>query len=134
MDLVKIDGKVYDALVAAIQEKAGIVEGKNKGTSLYKEREIRDITGIKYEHNITFAPNDDAPELFDELFSYLFDNIRESVQLEVVHGQKTISYEAAYSTGQRSVEYIRKEKDETEFIGWGEITVDFRSIEAVITE
>lgn len=131
MDLVKIDGKVYDALVMAISEKATVVEGKNKGTSLYKEREIRDITGIKYEHSITFAPNDDLPEMFDELFSYLFDNIRESVQLEVVHGQKAISYEAAYSTGQREVEYIDGKAD---FVGWNELTVAFRSIEAVITE
>ena len=138
MDLVKIDGKVYDALVTAISEKADIKEGKNKGTSLHREREIRDIAGIKYEHSITFAPSDDAPELFDELFSYLFDSIRESVQLEVVHGQQTISYEAAYSTGQRSVGYIRKDKDDegndTEFVGWNELTVAFRSIEAVITE
>ena len=131
MDLVKIDGVVRDAIVTAIQEKATVIEGKNKGTSLYKEREIRDIIGIKYEHSVTFAPSEEAPELFDELFSYLFDNIRESVQLEVVHGQKTISYEAAYSTGQRAVEYIN---NKTEFVGWNELTVVFRSIEAVITE
>ena len=110
MDLVKIDGVVYDVLVAALQEKSQIVEGKNSGTSLHKEREIRDIIGIKYAHSITFAPNDEAPELFDALFSYLFDNVRESVMLEVVHGQKTIAYEAAYSTGARAVDYISKIK------------------------
>ena len=131
MDLVKIGGKVYDVLVVAISEKATVIEGKNKGTSLYRNREIRDIVGIKYEHTVTFAPNDEAPELFDELFSYLFDSIRESVELEIVHGQQTISYEASYSTGQRAVEYIN---GKTDFVGWGELTVAFRSIEAVITE
>ena len=129
MDLVKIDGVVYDVLVTALQEKASVVEGKNSGTALYRQREIRDIEGIKYAHSITFAPNDEAPELFDNLFSYLFDNIRESVMLEVVHGQTTISYEAAYSTGARSVEYIDGKAD---FVGWGEITVEFRSIETVV--
>lgn len=132
MDLVKIDGVVYDALVTAIQEKAQVVEGQNRGTALYRDRSIRDIKGIKYAHSITFAPNDEAPEMFDELFSYLFDNIRESVMIEVVHGQKTISYEAEYSTGARAVDYITKNGDETEVVGWNELTVDFVSMETVI--
>ena len=131
MELVKIDGMVLDAIVTAISEKAEVVEGKNKGTSLYRNREIRDITGIKYEHSVTFAPNDEAPELFDKLFSYLFDNVRESVQLDIVHGQDHIKYEAAYSTGQRAVEYIR---DRDDFVGWNELTVTFRSIETIVTE
>lgn len=137
MDLVKIDGVVYDVLVTALQEKSQVVEGKNSGGAIYRDREIRDLIGIKYAHSITFAPNDKAPEMFDDLFSYLFDNIRESVILEVVHGQKTITYEAAYSTGARAVDYISKIKDadteeETDFIGWGDLTVEFRSIETVI--
>lgn len=129
MDLVKIDGVVCDVLVTALQEKANVVEGANSGTAISKDREIRDIKGIKYAHSITFAPNDEAPEMFDWLFSYLFDNIRESVMLEVVHGQDTINYEAAYSTGARSVDYI---DGKTDFVGWGELTVEFRSIETVI--
>ena len=129
MDLVKINGKVMDAIVTAIGEKVEIIEGKNSGTALYKQREIRDIIGIKYAHSITFAPNDEAPELFDELFSELFDNVQESVMLEVVHGQKTISYEACYSTGARNVEYIN---GKTDFVGWTELTVDFRSRETII--
>ncbi len=129
MDLVKIDGVVYDVLVTALQRKATVVEGGNNGTALYRQREIRDIEGIKYAHSITFAPNNEAPELFDRLFSYLFDSIRESVMLEVVHGQETISYEAAYSTGSQPIEYI---DGKTGFVGWGELTVEFRSIETVI--
>lgn len=138
MDLVKIDGKTYDVLVTAIQEVATVVEGSNTGTALYRQREIRDILGVKYAHSITFSPNDEAPELFDELFSYLFDNIRKSVQLEVVHGQDTIIYEAAYSSGSRKVDYISKKKtaedNEIDFVGWDEVTVDFRSIETVVNE
>lgn len=129
MDLVKIDGTVYDVLVTAIQETAEVVEGGNKGTALYRQREIRDIAGIKYAHSITFSPNDEAPELFDDLFSYLFDNIRESVQLEVVHNQTTVIYEATYSTGSRAVDYIN---EKTDFIGWNELTVDFKSIETIV--
>lgn len=134
MDLVKIDGVVYDSLVVALQETADYVEGPNSGTALYRDRSIRDIKGIKYTHSITFAPSEEAPEMFDELFSYLFDNIRDSVMLEVVHGQKTISYEAEYSTGARAVEYITKNGEQPEFVGWGDFTVVFRSKETVINE
>ena len=98
MDLVKIDGVVYDVLVSALEEKAEKVQGGNTGTALYRNREIQDIAGIKYAHNITFSPNENAPELFDSLFSYLFDNVRESVSLEVVHGQETISYRVTRRT------------------------------------
>lgn len=137
MDLVKIDGVVYDVLVSALEEKAEKVQGKNSGTALYRDRSIPDIIGYKYIHTITFSPSDEAPEMLDELFSYLFDTVRESVMLEVVHGQKTISYEAEYSTGGRRVAYIAKTKDadteeETEFIGWDDLTVEFRSMETII--
>lgn len=137
MDLVKIDGVVYDVLVTAIEEIPEVVEGNNIGTALYRQRDIRDIAGIKYAHKITFSPSEENPELFDSLFSYLFDNIRESVLIEVPHGQETINYEARYSTGSRRVNYISKRKDadteeETDFIHWDDLTVDFRSIETVI--
>lgn len=129
IDLVKIDGVAYDVLVSAIEEKPEVVEGGNSGTALYRQRDIRDIVGIKYAHSITFSPNEQNPDLFDELFSYLFDNIRESVTLEVVHGQTTISYEARYATGARRVAYIDDNRD---FVGWDDLTVEFRSIETVI--
>lgn len=133
MDLVKVDGVVYDVLVSAIEETAEKVQGGNSGTALYRQRDILDIAGIKYGHKITFTPNDEAPELFDQLFSYLFDNVRESVSIEVVHGQGTINYEATYTTGARSVSYIsKKDGEEEEYIGWDELTIDFRSRETVI--
>lgn len=137
MDLVKINGVVYDVLVSAIQEKASVVEGKNSGTALYRQRDIRDIVGIKYAHSITFSPSDEAPEKFDELFSELFDKIHESVFLEVVHGQDVLAYEATYTTGSRNVAYISKKtnaetEEETDLVGWDELTVDFVSRETIV--
>jgi hypothetical protein len=137
LDLVKIDGNVFDVHISAIEEKAEKVQGKNSGTALYRQREIPDTVGIKYAHSITFSPKENAPESFDQLFSYLFDNVRDSVMLEAVHGQKTITYEATYNTGGRRVSYINKiqnpdTEEETEFVGWDDLTVEFRSIETVI--
>ena len=123
--LCKIDGKSYDVLVTAVQEAVEIKEGPNIGVAIARNREIRDITGIMFGHSITFDCDND-PVVFDELYSYLFENIRPSVMLEVVHNQKTITYEAAYNTGSRSVSRIN---DDTNEVYWTELTVDFRPIE-----
>lgn len=128
LNIVKIDGVSYDVLVTAVQETFNVVEGDNSGIALFRNREIRDITGIKIGHAITFAPDND-PEIFDNLCNYLFGAIRESVAIEVVHNQTTIGYEAAYNTGSRSVAHI---DDNTDTVYWNELTVEFRPIENYI--
>lgn len=128
IDLVKIDGVSYDVLVAAIEERFEVVEGANSGTALYRQREIRDMAGIKIGHNITFDPAND-PAALDALCDYLFGSLRESVVLEVVHNQTTISYEAAYNTGARRVAHI---DDTNDIVYWDGLTIEFRPIETQI--
>lgn len=123
--LCKIDGKSFDVLVTAIGETTNIIEGKNAGTALYRQREIRDILGVKIGHSVTFAPDNDY-EAFDELYEYLFGSIRPSVNVEIVHGNSTISYEAAYNTATRGVAHI---DDDNDIVYYGEMTVEFRPIE-----
>jgi hypothetical protein len=125
ISLCKIDGTSFDAIITAIQEKTEILEGANSGVAISKDREIRDITGIKIGHAITFDPDAD-PVLFDDLYDYLFGSIKQSVFIEAVHNQKTITYEAAYNTCDRSVSHI---DEDNEVIYWGELTVEFRPIE-----
>lgn len=125
LTLCKIDGKSYDVLVTAIDEKTEIIEGANSGLALFRQREIRDIQGVKIGHAVTFAPDNDV-EAFEELYDYLFKSIRPSVNVEIVHGQKTINYEAAYNTCNRRVSHI---DDENDIVFWDEMTVDFRPIE-----
>lgn len=128
--LCKIDGRSFDVLITAIGERFEVVEGKNSGIALYRQREIRDVSGVKIGHSITFSPNND-PEAFDELTEYLFGTVRPSVMLEAVHGQKSITYEAAYNTGSRNVSHI---DDVNETVYWDELTVDFRPIENQVNE
>lgn len=125
INLCKIDGKSYDVLVTAIAETTEIIEGANSGIALSRQREIRDIRGIKIGHAVTFAPDNDV-EAFDELYDDLFGRIRPSVFVEIVHGQKTISYEAAYNTCVRNVAHI---DDDNDAVYWDELTVEFRPIE-----
>ena len=123
--LCKIDGKPFDVLVTAIEETPEIIEGENSGTSIYRQREIRDIKGIKIGHNVTFAADKD-PLVFDELYDYLFKTIRPSVMIECVSGQKSIQYEAAYNTTSRSVAHI---DENTDTVYYNEMTVAFRPME-----
>lgn len=129
LTLVKIDGVTYDAAVTAIAETFNVLEGHNTGTALYRQREIRDLTGIKIGHTVTFAADND-PEAFDALCDHLFGTVREYVELEIVHNQKTISYQAAYNTGSRRVAHI---DDNTDTVYWDELTVEFRPMETQIS-
>lgn len=130
INLVNIDGVNYDVLVTAIEENYEVVEGKNSGIALYRSREIRDISGVKIGHNITFAADND-PIAFDALVSHLFNSVREFVNLEVVHGQTTINYEAAYNTGSRRVAHI---DDANDVVYWDELTVEFRPMECQVNK
>lgn len=128
LSLVKIDGTSYDVLVTAIAENYNVVEGPNSGVALYRQREIRDLAGIKIGHSVTFAPDND-PDAYDALCAYLFGTLREYVTLEIVHDQDVISYEAAYNTGSRRVSHI---DDDNDVVYWTELTVDFRPMETQI--
>ena len=128
ISLVKIDGVSYDVLVTAIQETFEVVEGSNSGTALYRQREIRDLAGIKIGHSVTFAAGND-PEALDGLCSHLFGSLRESVVLDIVHNQDVISYEAAYNTGSRRVAHI---DDVNDVVYWDELTVQFRPMETQV--
>lgn len=129
LNLVKIDGVSYDVLVTAIEETFEVVEGSNSGIALYRQREIRDLAGIKIGHRVTFSGGDNPAE-FDRLVAYLFGSLREFVTLEAVHDQDVISYEAAYNTGSRRVRNI---DDENDTVYWDELTVEFRPMETQIS-
>lgn len=129
LNLIKIDGVSYDVLVVAIEETFEVVEGGNSGIALYRQREIRDLAGIKIGHRVTFGAGEN-PEMFDALVGYLFGSLREYVTIEAVHDQDVISYEAAYNTGSRRVRHI---DDENDTVYWDELTVEFRPMETQVS-
>lgn len=123
--LCKIDGRSFDVLVTGIQRNFNVIEGSNSGTAIAKQRELRDILGVKIGHSVSFA-GDENPEEYEALIDYLFGSIRESVMIDIIHGQKRIQYEAAYNTASDSVSHIDNDND---VVYWNELTVDFRPIE-----
>jgi PAS domain-containing protein len=130
MTLFKIDGIEFDVIVTGIQRNFNVIEGSNSGTAIHKQRELRDILGVKIGHSVSVA-GDENPEEYEALVNYLFGSIRESVMIEVIHNQTHIQYEAAYNTASDSVSHIDHDND---VVYWNELTVDFRPIEMQITK
>ena len=128
LTICKIDGQDFGTIVTAVEEKFNVVEGSNSGYAVHRNREIRDILGIKIGHVVTFAADND-PIAFDALTDYLFKTVRPSVMVEVIDGQGALPYEAAYNTGSRRVSHIDEENG---VVYWDELTVEFRSLETQI--
>lgn len=87
---------------------------------------IRDIIGTYLGHKITvFRRGDDYAGL-DEFWEYLYQHsIDDSVLLEAADGQKTISYQAYYTSASQDIEKVEKGVN-----FWGEIEVNFIPIDA----
>lgn len=130
MTLCKIDGIEFDVLVTGIQRNFNVIEGSNSGIAIRKQRELRDILGVKIGHSVSFS-GDENPEEYEALVNYLFGSIRESVMIDIIHNQTHIQYEAAYNTASDSVSHIDNDND---VVYWNELTVEFRPIEMQITK
>jgi hypothetical protein len=95
MNYVKIDGTVWDVAVSILEyeENFSVLDGENAGRVKANARMVRDIYGTFLGHKITFFRKGDHYAAFDALWDYL-KQPRESVMLEAVDGQDSISYEA----------------------------------------
>ena len=122
MNYIKLNGVEFDADVAisAYNRNFNVLDGPNAGRVL-TGRMIRDVIGTYLGHKITvFRRGDDYAGL-DEFWEYLYQHsIDDSVLLEAADGQKTISYQAYYTSASQDIEKVEKG-----VIFWGEIEVNF---------
>ena len=127
MNYIKLNGVEFDADVAisAYNRNFNVLDGPNAGRVL-TERMIRDVIGTYLGHKITvFRRGDDYAGL-DEFWEYLYQHsIDDSVLLEAADGQKTISYQAYYTSASQDIEKVEKGVN-----FWGEIEVNFIPIDA----
>jgi hypothetical protein len=127
MNYIKLNGVEFDADVAisAYNRNFNVLDGPNAGRVL-TGRMIRDVIGTYLGHKITvFRRGDDYAGL-DEFWEYLYQHsIDDSVLLEAADGQKTISYQAYYTSASQDIEKVEKG-----VIFWGEIEVNFIPIDA----
>ena len=127
MSYIKLNGVEFDADVAisAYNRNFNVLDGPNAGRVLAGKM-IRDIIGTYLGHKITvFRRGDDYAGL-DEFWEYLYQHsIDDSVLLEAADGQKTISYQAYYTSASQDIEKVEKGGN-----FWGEIEVNFIPIDA----
>ena len=127
MSYIELNGVEFDADVAisAYNRNFNVLDGPNAGRVLAGKM-IRDIIGTYLGHKITvFRRGDDYAGL-DEFWEYLYQHsIDDSVLLEAADGQKTISYQAYYTSASQDIEKVEKGVN-----FWGEIEVNFIPIDA----
>ena len=128
MSYVKINGIEFDTIVAisSIEENLNVLDGENVGRVLSGRME-RDIIGAYIGHKITFFNGKDNAK-FDELWDYLVaHSVDDFVMLEAADGQKSIAYEAYYTSMKRELGMAQNGVNY-----WREIEVNFIPMEAQI--
>lgn len=131
IDVVKIDGKVYDVLVTELSENFNVLYSENTGRTVsVGAKMVLDPLGTFYGHSVTFARKKGHEDEYDDLFEYLSEPRTEGMFVEIVHGQDTLWYDAYVSNGERRLKRI---DPKTGKVHWGEFTVNFIPMEAQVT-
>ena len=130
MNYCVIDGKSYDVIVTGIEESFSILYTENTGrTASLGARMTLDPLGTFFSHKVTFRRSKENYAEFDRLYNFLSTPRYDGFQIEIVHNQTTIKYDAYVSQGtrtlQRIVERIKK-------VLWGELAVNFIPMEAQV--
>lgn len=127
MNYIKINGVSFDVNVAisAYSRNFNVLDGENAGRTL-SGRMVRDVIGTYIGHNVTVFRKGDNYQGLDAFWDYLIQHSTDdSVLLEAADGQKTISYQAYYTSGTQDIEKV-----ENGINYWGEIQVNFIPIDA----
>lgn len=129
MSYIKINGIEFDADVAISKytRSFSVLDGDNAGRVM-TGRMIRDIIGTYLGHKITVFRRGDNYKGLDEFWNYLYKHsVDDYVKLEAADGQRTISYEAYYTSASQELEKV-----ENGVNYWGDIEVSFVPMDAQI--
>ena len=130
MDLVKIGGEVYDVFVDDISENFNILYSDNTERSVSKgARMVLDPLGTFYGHEITFRRKPGKENEFDRLFTYISKPRYDGINVEIVHNQTTLNYEAYISTGTRKLQRYDEVNNK---VYWSSFTVNIVPMEAQV--
>ncbi len=130
MNIIKIDGRIYDVLVTELSENFNILYSDQTGRTIDVGAEMfLDPLGTFYGHKITFARKGGKEREYDLLFEYLSKPRNVGVEIEAVHGQDMISYSAYVSSGERQ---LRKVDINTGKVIWGAFSANFIPMKAQV--
>jgi hypothetical protein len=121
MNYLRINNQPFDVTVAisGIEESFNVLDGENAGRVL-SGKMVRDIIGTYIGHKVTFF-NGKSRSDFDALWDYLIaHSVDDSVLLEAADGQSSISYQAYYTSGTRTLRTAADGVNQ-----WDEIEINF---------
>lgn len=130
MDYCKIGGRSYDVIVTAIEESFTILFSENTGRVLGEGASmVLDPLGTFFSHTITFRRSKENVAEFDRLYEYLSTPRYDGIEIEIVHGQTTLKYDAYVSQGKRTLQRIAERVNR---VLWGEFQVNFIPMKAQV--
>ena len=131
MNIVKIDGKIYDVLVTELSENFNILYSENTGRTMsVGARMSLDPLGTFYGHKVTFNRKQGYEKEFDELYSHIRAPRIDGLNIEIVHNQDTIKYDAYISSGERK---LKRVDIKTGKVYWDSLSVNIVPMEAQVT-
>ena len=129
MDYFKIDGRSYDVVITAIEENFNILYSENTGRTMSAgARMVLDPLGTFYGHKVTVQRKQGYETEFDALYDYVSRPRYDGVNVEIVHNQTTIKYDAYISNGSRQLQKISK----SDIVHWGELQLNIVPMEAQV--
>lgn len=129
MSYIKLNGVEFDTeiTISNYNRNLNVLDGENAGRVM-AGRMIRDIIGAYIGHKITVFRRGDNYQGLDDFWDYLVaHSVDDSVMLEAADNQKTISYEAYYTSASQDIEKV-----EGGVNYWGEIEVNFIPMDAQV--
>lgn len=126
-DLIKLNGRYYNAAITSLKRTHNITDGKNAGRTKAPLAEmIRDIIGTFVSYTAVFEVKSGSVTEYDDMVATLSQPV-DYIPVVMPYGQGTLSFDA----------YITKVEDELiNNIGgtrrWGHCTVTFTPVRAQI--
>ena len=130
MDYVKIGGRAWNVSVTELSENFTILYSENTGRVMSAgARMSLDPLGCFIGHKLTIRRRRGFEAEFDEFFDYVCKPRYSGIPVEIVHGQKTISYDAYISNGERSLKRI---DENSGVVYWDSLSLNVVPMEAQV--
>lgn len=128
---VKIGGRAWNVRVLSIKEEFSKLYTENTGRTMDVGAPLTlDPLGTFFSHTVEFGRPSTGTDEYDILYEYLAKPRYDGIDVELVHGQTTISYKAYVSSGSRDIKRI---DDKTKRVTWEKFQAKFIPVAAQVT-